>query len=98
MDWKEPYLDYYNKEARSATLILNFNFEDSSNLTDIFQYTFSHVAYALVHVPEGTMVSVLFDVRGQNTESVNFKQFETQLKERLMRLQGKVRVDVLLKN
>lgn len=96
-EWKEPYIDHYNADTRNATIIFNFGFEDKKSYADIFQYTLSHVAGVVMHVPEGTLVSVIYDIRGQNVEMVNFKDIEVQLQEKLNSMFGKTRFNILCK-
>ncbi|OMP74905.1 hypothetical protein [[Flexibacter] sp. ATCC 35208] len=97
LDWGFPYLDYYNIKNRNATIILNFSFLQN-DLEDIFRYTLSQVLWAFKDIPKGTLVTVLFDVRGQNETKVDFKKFEKRLIESLYLLIGKVRFFIVFKS
>jgi len=97
LDWGFPYLDYYNVKNRNATIILNFSFF-KDDVEDIFRYTLSHVLWAFQNVPKGTLVTVLFDIRGQKESGVDFKNFEKRLQASLNMLIGKARLFIVFKS
>jgi hypothetical protein len=90
LNWGEPYLDYYNVNARNATIILNVSFQ-KNDLNDIFKYALSQVLWAFQEVPKGTLITLLFDIRGQSNCGVNFRDFENKMKVSLSNLLGKNR-------
>lgn len=97
LNWGMPYLDYYNVNARNATIILNVSFSQN-DLSEIFQYTLSLVLWALQEVPKGTLITVIFDIRGQTDYKFNMKIFEKELKESLNKLIGKNRFFIVFKS
>lgn len=97
LNWGAPYLDYYNASTRSATIILNVSFIDN-DLNDIFRYSLSQVLWAFQEVPQGALITVIFDIRGQLEIKLDCKAFEIKMKESLYKLIGKSRLFIVFKS
>ncbi|RFM33182.1 hypothetical protein [Chitinophaga silvisoli] len=97
LNWGPPYLDHYSNITRNATIILNVSFQQN-DLDDIFRYALSQVLWAFQEVPKGTLITVLFDIRGQLVSKVDFRAFEKKMKESLRSLLGKQRFFIVFKS
>jgi hypothetical protein len=64
LDWGEVFVDSYNVETKSATLVYNFDFGSFSLFNECVSYSIGHIYWVMLNLPEGSRISAIFDLQG----------------------------------
>lgn len=97
LDWGEVFVDSYNIDAKSATLIYNFDFGAFSLFTDCVSYSIGHIYWVMLNLPEGSRVTAVFDLRGIEISEQVTDKIDRKITEHLQQYMDKSLLKITFK-
>jgi len=85
-NWGQVTADLYNEVTNEVTLIFNCDLTSEKNISNTFQYVVGRTCWGIINFPEGSIVKLMFDIRGQEIIVSKSKSFKNLLIDRFNKL------------
>jgi hypothetical protein len=89
LDWGEAFVESYNTDTKSATLIYNFNFLSLALFSKFIAYSVGHMYWVMLNLPAESSVAAIFDLRGMDISEQFTSKIAQEVKEAMRRLTDK---------
>lgn len=97
LDWGDIYVDSYNTNIKTATIIFNFKISQDS-YESIFIYSIGQIFWTYKNLPPRSNIVVIFDARGQDFDLGLFEKLEKAIHSHIATLGVRTNINLVLKN
>jgi len=93
LDWGEIFVESYNTQTKIATLIYNFNFDETGIMDCFWNYTVAHLFWVYKNLPPDSSIKVAFDLRGIDHRVKEAVEFGGKIKDHLFSIDSSLRLE-----
>lgn len=95
IEWGEMFVESYNVNTKTATLIFNFNFGAIECLDDFLKYSVGRLFWVHKNIPKKSNVTAIYDLRGLTVDLSILKDFEERLKEKMWDIDRSIQLNIV---
>src|SRR5262245_3194548 len=95
LEWGDISVDAYDTKSKTATTVLNFNFESEENLENILSYSRDYIYWTGMNLPVDSTHTIIYDVRGLKVQPTILNKFEEELKNSLKKKDKRIKIRIV---